>query len=38
MKLVMAVIQDSDSSKLLNALVERGFRSTKLSSTGGFLK
>lgn len=38
MKLVIAVIQDSDSTKLLNALVEKGFRSTKLSSSGGFLK
>lgn len=36
MKLVIAVIQDSDSTKLLNALVEKGFRSTKLSSSGGF--
>ncbi|WP_110114653.1 cyclic-di-AMP receptor [Bacillus sp. CGMCC 1.16541] len=38
MKLVVAVIQDSDGAKLLNALVENGFRSTKLASTGGFLK
>ncbi|TYR78333.1 hypothetical protein FZC66_19960 [Priestia megaterium] len=38
MKLVIAVIQDSDSVKLLNTLVEKGFRSTKLSSSGGFLK
>lgn len=38
MKLVIAVIQDKDSSKLLNKLVEKGHRATKLASTGGFLK
>lgn len=38
MKLVMAVVQDQDSNKLLNALTEHNFRVTKLSSTGGFLK
>ena len=38
MKLILAVIQDKDSSRLLQALVENNFRATKLSSTGGFLK
>lgn len=38
MKLIIAVIQDSDSTKLLNALVEKNFRATKLASSGGFLK
>ncbi|AST93959.1 cyclic-di-AMP receptor [Sutcliffiella cohnii] len=38
MKLIMAVVQDKDSNKLLNALVEHNFRATKLASTGGFLK
>jgi uncharacterized protein YaaQ len=38
MKLIIAVIQDSDSTKLLNALVEKKFRATKLASSGGFLK
>ncbi|HWO94927.1 MAG TPA: cyclic-di-AMP receptor [Bacillus sp. (in: firmicutes)] len=38
MKLIVAVIQDSDSTKLLNALVEKNFRATKLASSGGFLK
>ena len=38
MKLIVAVIQDSDSTKLLNALVEENFRATKLASSGGFLK
>lgn len=38
MKLVIAVVQDKDSQKLVEVLVENGFRSTKLASTGGFLK
>ena len=38
MKLVVAVIQDKDSHRLLGALTEAGFRATKLASTGGFLR
>ena len=38
LKLILTVIQDKDSNKLLNALVENNFRATKLASTGGFLK
>lgn len=38
MKIIIAVIQDKDSSRLLNALVKNNFRATKLASTGGFLK
>ncbi len=38
MKLVIAVIQDKDSSRLSNALMKEGFRATKLASTGGFLR
>lgn len=38
MKLILAVIQDQDSNKLMNALVDHNFRATKLASTGGFLK
>lgn len=38
MKLILAVIQDQDSNKLMNALVDNNFRATKLASTGGFLK
>ncbi|KMJ56746.1 MULTISPECIES: cyclic-di-AMP receptor [Bacillaceae] len=38
MKMIMAVIQDKDSNRLMNALVEHNFRATKLASTGGFLK
>ncbi len=38
MKLVVAVIQDRDSIDLLEELMEAGYRATKLSSTGGFLR
>lgn len=38
MKLVIAVVQDKDSQRLVEQLVGKGFRSTKLASTGGFLK
>ncbi|MDP3059028.1 MAG: cyclic-di-AMP receptor [bacterium] len=38
MKLIIAVVQDKDSIRLVETLVENDFRSTKLASTGGFLK
>ncbi|SDI11302.1 Uncharacterized protein YaaQ [Alteribacillus persepolensis] len=38
MKLIVAVVQDKDSNRLSNALVEQDFRATKLASTGGFLR
>ncbi|PPA68510.1 cyclic-di-AMP receptor [Jeotgalibacillus proteolyticus] len=38
MKLVVAVVQDQDSSRLSTALMKNNFRATKLASTGGFLK
>lgn len=38
MKLVVAVIQDKDSHRLLGSLTHAGFRATKLASTGGFLR
>jgi uncharacterized protein YaaQ len=38
MKMIIAVIQDKDSQRLLNKLVENNFRATKLATTGGFLK
>lgn len=38
MKLIFAVFQDKDSSRLVNALAEEDFKTTKLASTGGFLK
>ncbi|PWU67853.1 MULTISPECIES: cyclic-di-AMP receptor [Gracilibacillus] len=38
MKLILAVVQDKDSNRLIDALNEKHFKTTKLSSTGGFLK
>jgi uncharacterized protein YaaQ len=38
MKMVIAVVQDKDSGKLSQTLVKKGFRATKLASTGGFLR
>ena len=38
MKLMIAVIQDKDVPKLMDALVRSGFSATKLASTGGFLR
>ena len=38
MKLVVAVVQDQDVSRLMDGLMENGFSATKLASTGGFLR
>lgn|SRR5690625_950174 len=38
MKLILAIVQDADSAPLQEALRERGLQSTKLASTGGFLR
>lgn len=38
MKLIIAVIQDKDSSRLIEALGKGNFKTTKLATTGGFLK
>ncbi|WP_017185070.1 cyclic-di-AMP receptor [Alkalibacillus haloalkaliphilus] len=38
MKLILAIVQDKDSNRLSDALSEENFKSTKLSSSGGFLK
>ncbi len=38
MKLVLAIVSDEDSRKVTTELNVNGFRVTKLSSTGGFLK
>lgn len=37
MKLLMAIVQDVDSRGAMEALVEQGFRATKISTSGGFL-
>nr|WP_221301972.1 cyclic-di-AMP receptor [Texcoconibacillus texcoconensis] len=36
--MIVAVVQDKDSQRLSDALTERQFQATRLSSTGGFLK
>jgi uncharacterized protein YaaQ len=38
MKLVTAVVHNEDAGNLVDALLEREFRATRLHSTGGFLK
>lgn len=38
MKLVVAIVQDKDAIKLVAALMEQSYRTTKLASTGGFLR
>lgn len=37
MKLLIAVVEDDDAPKLIKALTENNYYSTKLASTGGFL-
>ena len=38
MKLVIAIVQDEDASRLVNSLMDEGYGVTKLATTGGFLK
>lgn|SRR5690625_1855507 len=38
MKLIIAVVQDKDSNRLTTALNKANFQTTKLATTGGFLK
>lgn len=38
LKLVLAVVQDKDSSSLQEALIDADFHTTKMASTGGFLR
>lgn len=38
MKLVIAMVQDRDAPSVVAALLEQGFSTTKLASTGGFLR
>ena len=38
MKLLIAVVQDPDAPALMERLIDRGLRATKLASTGGFLR
>jgi uncharacterized protein YaaQ len=38
MKLVMSIVQSDDAGRLVDALTAAGFRATKISTTGGFLR
>lgn len=38
MKLIIAIVQDEDASRLINQLMSEDFRVTKLATTGGFLR
>ena len=38
MRLVLAVVQSVDAGRVLQALTRAGFRTTRLASTGGFLR
>jgi uncharacterized protein YaaQ len=38
MKLILAVVRDTDTESILNTLLPHGFRVTRLASTGGFLR
>ncbi len=38
MKLVVAIVHSEDAGALVDALLEKEFRATRLSSSGGFLK
>ena len=38
MKLIIAIVQDEDASRLISSLMNEGYRATKLATTGGFLR
>lgn len=38
MKLILAVVRDTDSEAVIQTLIEAGYRVTRLASTGGFLR
>lgn len=38
MKLITAIVQDVDADVLIEEIIKSGFRVTKMSTTGGFLK
>src|SRR5699024_12343045 len=38
MKLIVAIVQDEDSKKLNETFTKNGIRSTRLASTGGFMR
>jgi uncharacterized protein YaaQ len=38
MKLIITIVQDDDAPDLLDVLTDKGYRVTKLATTGGFLR
>jgi uncharacterized protein YaaQ len=38
MKLIIAIVRDTDDRQVLDALVSRSYRVTRVASTGGFLR
>ena len=38
MKLIIAIVQDDFATTVIKSLMDKKYRTTKLSSTGGFLK
>ncbi|MEX0766153.1 MAG: cyclic-di-AMP receptor [bacterium] len=38
MRLVLAIVQEKDAGRLIDALTEDGIQATMLASTGGFLR
>ena len=38
MKLVITIIRDTDAGNVIEKLVSRGYRVTRVASTGGFLR
>lgn len=38
MKLIIAIVQDEDASRLISDLMSEDYRVTKLATTGGFLR
>ena len=38
MKLIIAIVQDEDASRLISSLMNEGYSATKLATTGGFLR
>ena len=38
MKMIIAIVQDEDSKRVISKLMDAGYRVTKLSTTGGFLR
>lgn len=38
MKLIQAIVHNDDADAVISALLARGFRATRMASTGGFLR